>query len=243
MQVHDSLSSAPPQSRLSQSQGPVHPRRGGGLMNDAIRTAPATARNRAPIAEVLGGWLPATGLVLEIASGTGEHAVWLSQAHPALLWQPTDRDDEALASIAARRDAAGRCNLLAPLPLDASTPQRWPVRRAEAVVAINMIHIAPWRATEGLLSGAAQVLAPGGLLYLYGPFREAGVALAPGNAAFDADLRSRDPAWGLRHLDEVARLANQHGLDLAGRVTMPANNLSVALRRRLTGPTAPDLDS
>ncbi len=195
------------------------------------RTAPAVERNRTPILDVLRETLPRSGLVLEIASGTGEHAVWFSRALPALNWQPTDLDPEALASIAAWREQHGPANLLAPLALDAASPAAWPVRQAAAVVAINMIHIAPWRAAEGLVSGAAGILPPGGALYLYGPFRDGAAALTPGNDAFDRDLRARDPAWGLRDIADVAALAGRHGLRLSERVSMPANNLSLVLRR------------
>ena len=201
-------------------------------MNTAARVAPAVARNREPILEVLRRVLPESGLVLEIASGTGEHAAWLSAARPDLSWLPTDRDDSALASIAAWRETVAQPNLLAPLALDAERPATWPVRRADAVVAINMIHISPWAATQGLVAGAAQILPPGGLLYLYGPFREGGAHTAPSNEAFDADLRARDPAWGVRDLDEVAALAAREVIEFVEIVRMPANNLSVVFRRR-----------
>jgi SAM-dependent methyltransferase len=172
------------------------------------------------------------GTVLEIASGTGEHAVWFSRALPEVTWQPTDRDLDALASIAAWRDAAGLPNLQPPLQLDASRPASWPVSRADAIVAINMIHIAPWRATEGLIEGAARVLQPHGLLIFYGPFKEAGVHTAASNAAFDADLRARNPEWGVRDLAELTTLAGRHGIEPADRIAMPSNNLSVIFRRR-----------
>ncbi len=180
---------------------------------------------------MLRDWLPLSGLVLEIASGAGEHAAWFSAAFPALTWQPTDRDPEALAMIAARRAAAVAANLLAPLTLDAAMPRAWPLRRADAIVAINMIHIAPWAATQGIMQGAARILEPGGVLVLYGPFREPGVTLAPSNAAFDADLRARNPEWGLRDLQAVAALTQSHRLELAARVPMPANNLGLVWRR------------
>ena len=199
-------------------------------MTSAARSAPAAARNCEPILLVLRDYLPRPARVLEIASGTGEHAVWFSGALPELTWQPTDRDPEALRSIAAWRDSTGRPNLLPPLRLDAAA-DIWPVAQADAVVAINMIHIAPWAATQGLVAGAAQVLTPGGLLYIYGPFREGGVHTGAGNAAFDADLRARDPSWGIRDLDEVAALASQHGFMALERIAMPANNLSVVFRR------------
>jgi SAM-dependent methyltransferase len=180
---------------------------------------------------VLRDTLPRPALVLEIASGTGEHAVWFSSALPEATWQPTDFDPDALSSIAAWRDKAGTPNLSPPLLLDAAS-DIWPVAQADAVVAINMIHIAPWSATQGLVAGAARVLNSGGLLFLYGPFREGGVHTGAGNAAFDADLRARDPSWGIRDLDEIAALARQHGFDAPERIPMPANNLSVVFRRR-----------
>lgn len=194
------------------------------------RTAPAATRNRLPILHVLRRVLPPAGLVLEVASGTGEHALWFSQALPSLDWQPTDSDAEALTSIAAWR-REGSANLRPPLALDAARPERWPIRRAAAVVAINMVHIAPWPACEGLLAGAGAILPQGGVLFLYGPFRDGDAALAPGNAAFDLDLRARDPAWGLRDLQAIADLATRHGLAMMERVTMPADNLSLIFRR------------
>jgi len=168
--------------------------------------------------------------VLEIASGTGEHAVHFAAALPQLTWQPTDRDGDARASIAAHRAAAGLPNVLPVLELDARAP-RWPLEHADAVVAINMIHIAPWAAAEGLFAGAARVLAPGGVLYLYGPFQEHGRHTAPSNAAFDASLRASDPDWGVRDLGDVCDLAGRNGLVLDQRVAMPANNLSLVFRR------------
>jgi SAM-dependent methyltransferase len=199
-------------------------------MTSAARSALAAARNREPILQVLRDCLPRPARVLEIASGTGEHAVWFSGALPELTWQPTDRDPEALRSIAAWRDSTSPPNLLPPLPLDAAA-DTWPVAQADAVIAINMIHIAPWIATQGLIAGAARVLTSGGLLYLYGPFREGGVHTGAGNAAFDADLRARDPSWGIRDLDEIAALACRHGFMAPERIAMPANNLSVVFRR------------
>jgi SAM-dependent methyltransferase len=200
-------------------------------MPGAAQSAPAAARNREPILAVLRDYLPRPALVLEIASGTGEHAVWFSSALSDLTWQPTDLDRTALDSIAARRDAEGPPNLLPPLWLDAASGT-WPVARADAVVAINMIHIAPWSATQGLIVGAARVLTPGGLLVLYGPFREAGEHTGAGNAAFDARLRARDPSWGVRDVDEIAALADRHGFKAPERIAMPANNLTVVFRRR-----------
>lgn len=198
-------------------------------MNPAARTAPSTARNRDPILEVLRERLPASGLVLEVASGAGEHAVHMAGALPHLTWLPTDRED--LSSIAAWREEAGLANLLEPQILDAGDPDHWPVDRADAMVCINMIHIAPWRATQGLLAGAGRVLPKGGRLFLYGPYREAGVETAPSNEAFDVSLKGRDPEWGLRRLEDVAALAAEHGLRLAERIAMPANNLIVVFEK------------
>jgi len=199
-------------------------------MQRAARFAPAATRNREPILRVLRDRLPRPGFVLEIASGTGEHAVWFSRALPGLTWQPTDLDPEALQSIAAWRDEEGPPNLLPPLRLDAAA-NAWPVAHADAVVAINMVHIAPWTATGGLIAGAARALTQGGVLFLYGPFREAGEHTSAGNAAFDTDLRARDPSWGIRDLDEISALAGQYGLTGPERIAMPANNLSVMFRQ------------
>ena len=197
----------------------------------AARVAPAVARNRAAIAEVLQSRLPQPGTVVEIASGSGEHAVYFCAAMPGLTWQPTDRDDAALASIEAWRAQARLANLLPPVRLDAATAD-WPVGRADAVVAINMIHIAPWAATLGLMAGAARLLAPGGLLYLYGPYRQDGQHTADSNAAFDADLQARDAQWSVRDLGDVGAAAAAEGLALDRVIPRPANNLSVLFRRR-----------
>jgi Protein of unknown function (DUF938) len=195
------------------------------------RSAPSTLRNRDPILQALKPWLPRGGLVLEIASGAGEHAAYVAAALPGLRWQPTDPDPEALASIAAWRDHLALPNLLPPLRLDAADPEHWPVERAEAVVNINMIHISPWAATRGLMTGAGRVLPVGGTLFLYGPYIESGVETAPSNLAFDQSLKSRNPEWGLRHLDDVSALAAGAGLVLSQRIAMPANNLSVVFRK------------
>jgi SAM-dependent methyltransferase len=192
--------------------------------------APAVARNRAPILAVLQRVLPRQGLVLEVASGSGEHAVFLAAALPQLTWQPSDPDPRARASIAEFRAASGLANLLPPLALDASAAT-WPITAAAALVCINMIHIAPWSACAGLLAGADRILGPGGVLYLYGPFREAGRHTAASNAAFDAELQAQNPSWGLRDLDAVVALARRHGFVHGETVAMPANNRSVVFRR------------
>ncbi|MBN9438398.1 DUF938 domain-containing protein [Bosea sp. (in: a-proteobacteria)] len=193
--------------------------------------APSTQRNRDPILAVLRETLPAKGLVLEIASGSGEHAMHFAAALPGLSFQPSDPNAEARASIDAWAKEAALPNLLPALALDASTPG-WPLARADAVICINMIHISPWAATQGLIAEAARLLPPGGPLYLYGPYRQSGVPLAPSNAAFDESLRGRDPRWGLRELDTVAALAAAAGFGPPEVTAMPANNLSVVFRKR-----------
>ena len=193
--------------------------------------APATLRNREAIADVLSSELPAQGMVLEIASGTGEHAVFFAQDFSTLHWQPTDPSAEALASIAAYRAEYQGSNLAAPLMLDAAAPAAWPVTAADAVVCINMVHISPWEATLGLFAGAARVLeASRGPLVLYGPYLEAGVETAPSNLEFDASLKARNPLWGLREAEALDALAEQHGMARASRYAMPANNIILVYR-------------
>lgn len=165
-----------------------------------------------------------------MASGSGEHAAYFAEKLPALMWQPSDPDPAALASVAAHCNAANLANLKPPLTVDVTAPQ-WPVERADAIICCNMIHIAPWEACEGLVAGAARVLTPGGVLFLYGPYKIGGQHTAASNAAFDADLRRRDPRWGIRDLDDVTALAQRHGFVLADTVQMPANNLSLIFRR------------
>lgn len=199
---------------------------------DARRYAPATARNRAPILEVLRRVLPAEGVVLELASGTGEHAVHFAAALPGLTWQPSDPSPEARASIAAWRAEAALPNLRPPLPLDVVAP--WPlddVAPLAAIVCINMIHIAPWAATEALFAGAARALAPGAPLVTYGPYRFGGAFTADSNAAFDADLRARDPRWGVRDIDDLTALAASHAIARVETVELPANNHALIWRR------------
>lgn len=194
------------------------------------RSAPATERNREPILAVLRDILPSVGLVLEVASGTGEHIVHFARHLPALDWQPSDPDPDALTSIEAWSADAGLPNLRPPVILDAAA-ERWPLDRADAILCINMVHISPWTTTLGLLDGAARLLGPGAPLYLYGPYRRADAATAPSNEAFDASLKSRNPEWGLRSLEDVVREAERRGFILRQVAPMPANNLSVILRR------------
>lgn len=188
--------------------------------------SPACERNRAPILEQLQALLPPSGLVLEIASGSGQHAVHFAAGLPGLHWQPTDADPVALASVAAWRAEAALPNLLPPLALSVLEP--WPIARADAVFCANMVHISPWECTLALLAGAAQVLPPGGRLVLYGPYRRDGQMVAS-NVAFDESLRRRDPRWGVRDLE--ALLAAATGFSLERIVEMPANNLIVSLSR------------
>lgn len=194
------------------------------------RSAPATLRNRDAIAAVLADWLPPKGIVLEIASGSGEHIVYFANRFPALDWQPSDPDADALASIAAWSAEARLANITSPLRLDASAPG-WPTADADAVLCINMVHISPWAATLGLFSGAARMLGPGAPLILYGPYVEPDVPTAGSNLAFDADLRARNPAWGLRDLDHVKAAARDAGFAFAERRAMPANNLMLLFAR------------
>jgi hypothetical protein len=197
----------------------------------AARDHPASHRNKQPIADALAGVLPATGLVFEVASGTGVHALHFARVFPNLEWQPSEGDSELVAPLAARIADAALPNLRAPLSFDVHEP-RAPLERADAVVCINMIHIAPWSACEALLRHASALLAPGAPLVLYGPYMRDGVHTAPSNAEFDRDLKARNPAWGLRDLGDVDALARNHGFTLALTVGMPANNLSVVWRRR-----------
>ena len=197
---------------------------------DARLSSPAVLRNRGPILNILRNLLPAQGVILEVASGSGEHITYLAEQLPALEWQPSDPSPTARASIAAWTAADRLTNVRPPLDLDASALP-WPVSAADAILAINLVHISPWAATQGLLREAARLLPPGGLLYLYGPFIQAGISLAPSNAAFDADLRDRNVAWGLRELAAVEAAAATSGLKIETVLPMPANNLSVILRR------------
>lgn len=198
--------------------------------DDARRSAPAALRNREPIAEVLAEWLPVRGTVLEIASGSGEHAAYFAARFPALRWQPSDAQPDALASIAAWRATAALPNFLPPIALDAAAGD-WRVSEAAAMLCINLAHISPWTASLGLLDGAARLLGPGAPLILYGPWLVAGEETAAGNVGFDADLKSRDPDWGLREVGAFAAEAAPRGLALRATRAMPANNLMLLLSR------------
>lgn len=197
---------------------------------DAKLSSPSALRNRDPISDLLREVLPASGTVLEIASGSGEHVIHFAELFPDLVWQPSDPSPEARASIKAWVKAEALTNVLPPLDLDASS-ESWPVARAEAMIAINMIHISPWPATQGLLKRAGQLLPAGGPLILYGPYRRQGQPLVASNVEFDASLRARNPEWGIRLLEDVAGLAAQSGLALTSVTEMPANNLGVVFTR------------
>jgi SAM-dependent methyltransferase len=203
------------------------------MTSDARQYAPSTARNRDPIWSVLGPHLPATGLVLEVASGSGEHAVHFAQScGPRIVFQPSDADAQARASIDAWVAASGLCNIRPALALDAAA-ETWPIAGADVVLCCNMIHISPWAAAVGLVRGAARILPEGGFLFLYGPFKREGRHTAPSNEAFDRDfLKARNPAWGVRDLEAVAQLAADAAFGAPEIAEMPANNLSVLFRRQ-----------
>ncbi|HTU12267.1 MAG TPA: DUF938 domain-containing protein [Allosphingosinicella sp.] len=200
------------------------------MTDDPRRSAPHVARNAAPITDVLRDILPERGVVLEVASGTGEHALHFAREFPDLLWQPSDPEPAALRSIEGWRTESGLSNLLPAVTLDAREAA-WPVTAADAILSINMIHISPWSATVGLMRGAGRLLGAGAPLYLYGPYRRAEVETAPSNVAFDGSLRARNPQWGLRDVEDVVAEAATQGLVLERIVEMPANNLSVVLRK------------
>ncbi|MCY0147531.1 class I SAM-dependent methyltransferase [Hoeflea sp. G2-23] len=198
---------------------------------DQKLSSPSALRNRGPISDLLRHVLPKTGTVLEIASGSGEHVIHFASLLPKLIWQPSDPSPEARASIQEWVTSEATTNVLFPLDIDASSPT-WPIERADAMIAINMVHISPWSATQGLLAGAGKLLPSGGVLVLYGPYRREGQPLVPSNLDFDASLRARNPAWGIRLLEDVESLAKQSGLALTSVTEMPANNLGVVFTRQ-----------
>ena len=187
--------------------------------------SPAADRNKAPILAQLQAIVGERGTALEIASGTGQHVTWFATHLPGWTWQPTDFDAQALPAIAERVAQAGLGNVLPPVRLDVTQAQ-WPfVGSFDLIYCANMLHIAPWEACEGLMAGAARHLAPGGVLVTYGPYFENGVPAAPGNLEFDESLRAREPAWGIRRVEDVVKVAGERGLVLQRRLAMPANNL------------------
>ena len=194
-------------------------------------SSPAAERNKDPILEVLSPVLPRRGRVLEIASGTGQHVMHFADGLPDLTWQPSDPDAELRESIALRIREERPANVEVPIDLDV-TRRPWPVQSADAVLAINMIHVAPWSATLALFEGAKTLLAPGQVLFLYGPYRRFGGHTSASNAQFDRGLRARDPEWGLRDMETVTEAAAAAGFDLADTVAMPANNFSLVFKRR-----------
>jgi SAM-dependent methyltransferase len=200
------------------------------MSRDARLYFPATSRNREPILDVLRRHLPSRGLVLEVASGSGEHVMHFAQAFPDLLFQPSDPDSDARASMDAWRTRLALPNVRPAIALDAAA-ETWPVETADAVLCINMVHIAPWTAAEGLVRGAARILPPSGVLYLYGPYKRGGRHTAPSNAAFDASLRAQNPDWAVRDLEAVVALAEAAGFAQPVIELMPANNLSLIFRK------------
>ena len=199
------------------------------LSSGARRSAPAALRNREPIADVLSEWLPTSGLVLEIASGTGEHAVYLAERFSALQWQPSDIHPDAMESIEGWRRFADLPNVLTPVVIDAASAD-WPIDKADALLSINMVHISPWESAIGLIEGAARILSRGSPLILYGPWTRNDVQTVESNLAFDANLRERDPEWGLRRVEDFAAQAAKRGFELDQIRTMPANNLMLLFR-------------
>lgn len=239
VQVSTSAGAVPPVGLHISGRDPGKGEVSGGMqtMDAVIPTpagalaSPASARNAGPILEVLKAHLPARGAVLEIAGGAGQHSVAFAGALPGLTWTPSDPSPEARASMTAWAGQANLPNLRAPLSVDMLDESGWPTEPVEAVVCINMIHISPWAATEGLMRLAGRTLRrPGGLLALYGPYREAEVELAPSNADFDLSLKSRNPDWGLRDRDAVVAEAKTAGLALTQRIAMPSNNIMLLFR-------------
>lgn len=199
----------------------------------ARRDAPATRRNAAAILEVLRETLPETGTILEIGSGTGQHASAFAPALAPRFWLPSDPDPGQRASIAAWIADMDPPRPLPPRAIDAAAPE-WDVRAEDNITAItsaNVIHISPWSTSQGLIAGAGRILPPGGVLHFYGPFKRGGVHTTDSNAAFDASLRARDPAWGVRDLDDIEALAKTAGLILDRVIDMPSNNFSVVFKR------------
>ncbi|AKH99981.1 Protein of unknown function (DUF938) [Hoeflea sp. IMCC20628] len=210
---------------LHSRQGPEMPDQ------DPRLSSPSALRNRDPIADLLRHVLPDSGTVLELASGSGEHVIHFARLFPNLIWQPSDPSPEARASIEHWAKTDVMPNVLTPLDIDAAA-EIWPVERADAMIAINMVHISPWPATQGLLTSAGQLLPVGGVLVLYGPYRRQGQPLVPSNVEFDASLRARNPAWGIRLLEDVESVAGQSGMALTSVTEMPANNLGVVFTRQ-----------
>jgi hypothetical protein len=199
--------------------------------SDGRRHAPATARNSDAIATLLAALLPRDGLVLEVASGSGEHVVHFARRFPALRFQPSDPDPAALASIAAWTAQAGLANVAPPIRLDAAAPESWPLAAADALLCINMVHISPWDATVGLFTTGAKLLQQGAPLILYGPYFREGHPTAPSNLAFDESLKARNGEWGIRKLEDVTELAERQGFTRSAVHEMPANNLTVVYFR------------
>jgi SAM-dependent methyltransferase len=224
------MEASPTQARALQSQGISMPRDIADPPADGLIVSPSAERNKQPIAEILMRVLPTQGDVLEVSSGTGQHVVHFARAMPHIRWQPTEKDTDGLTSIVRWLAETNPPNVNAPIHLDVHD-ETWPVAHVAAVVCINMIHIAAPSATEALMRGAARVLRPGGVLFLYGPYRRNGRHTSPGNEAFDKSLKARNAEWGVRDLEDVVQLAASRGFELQEIHDMPANNLSVVFRR------------
>lgn len=205
----------------------------GGLENDVRKFAPAFERNHTAIAEVLGRYLDRDGAVLEIASGTGQHCVEFARQFPQYSWQPSDPNPVSRASIDAWRKYADLPNIAPVQNIDVTRSNWWQLVPAsiQTMIAINLLHISPVTAMDGLMKGAGAILKTGGLLYCYGPFMRNGGHTSPSNAAFDQSLRAQDPHWGLRDIAEVEKAAGINGLTLADIVEMPANNISLIFKK------------
>lgn len=197
---------------------------------DGRLASPSAERNREPIAEVLSQILPQSGLVLEVGSGTGEHAIHFAHVMRHLAWQPSEQDKDCLRSISAWAALEAQANVRRPLYLDVTDAQ-WPIAAADAIICINMIHIAPWSVAQALFRGASRILPPGGLLCLYGPYRVAGKHTSPSNRAFDAQLRAMNSEWGVRDLDAVSHEALSFNIEFVRTFQMPANNLILIFRK------------
>jgi SAM-dependent methyltransferase len=202
----------------------------GETLAEGLLESPAAERNKGPILDAIRSRLPRVGVVLEIASGTGQHVVHFAREVPQLIWQPSDTDDDLRAAATDRIRAAGLSNVRAPLRLDVLAAD-WSPAEADAILCINMIHIAPWSATKGLMSGAGRLLRPGSPLFLYGPYKRGGSHTAQSNETFDESLRARNAEWGVRDLDDVEHCAKLHGFALVEVIAMPANNLTVTFER------------
>ncbi len=205
-------------------------------MENSKQYAPATQRNREPILEVLLRVLPPSGNILEVASGTGEHSIFFAPAFSSRQWIPSDPNAISRDSIEAWRKESLIDNIHSPLNINAQD-SIWEIEKEfldiTTIININMIHISPWSACLGLMEGAKRLLPSGGILYLYGPYKQEGKHTALSNEAFDESLRDQNPEWGVRNLEDVIKVAEDNGLVFKEKVAMPANNLSVIFEKKI----------